>query len=65
MLKKTEELDEIKREVEESAKEMEDFLKDKRLINFDSERSKAENSLKTMLKELTLKKRRAEQGNTV
>jgi len=39
---------------------MENFLKDRKMVNFDSERSKAEQSLKTMLKDLTLKKRRAE-----
>lgn len=42
---------------------MDNFLKEKRLINFDSERSKAESQLKNMLKDLTAKKRKAEQGN--
>lgn len=62
VLKKTEELDGIKKEIDDSAKEMENFLKEKRLITFDNERSKAEASLKLMLKDLTLKKRKAEQG---
>lgn len=53
VLKKTEELDEIRKEVEESSKEMEDFLKDRKWVNFDSERSKAETSLKNMLKDLS------------
>ena len=39
---------------------MENFLKDRKFNNFDTEKSKAEQSLKNMLKDLSLKKRKAE-----
>ncbi|KAL4479494.1 hypothetical protein ABPG72_011816 [Tetrahymena utriculariae] len=61
VLKKNEELDEIRKEFDESSKEIENFLKNKNLINFNDERSKAESSLKHMLKDLSHKKRKAEQ----
>lgn len=42
VLKKTEELEAIKKDFEESTKEIDTFLKEKRVINFDNDRSKAE-----------------------
>ncbi|EGR34049.1 phage head-tail family protein, putative [Ichthyophthirius multifiliis] len=56
------EIDQVKKEIEETGNELDNFLQNRNLNIFDVEKSKAEITLKKMLKDLSIKKRKAEQS---